>query len=584
MRSVHRTVVGGACLAGVLVLAAGGCANPFKPTRSEYGIEPDRTRLRVIRPLDLREVPGAPPADAPVPEITAAGVADRESPLADLAVATLSLPEARAAALVNNLDLRASLIDPSIARTSVGEEEAAFDAAFTFQGSFTDVDTPVANATVSSQAEIYNLEPGVDIPIVTGGRATVSLPTQRVDQLNPFAVLNPSWETDLNVSLSQPLLRNAGRRATTFRLRVAALNDAAAQAQTRVRVISTLASVNQAYWRLYQARQTLEIRQTQFESNRELLGRAERLFEAGTVPEIDVLRAQSGVASSLDGIIRSERDVLTGQRELKRLLNMDRLGVDTGTLIELTTEPDPVEFVFDTDELLALAVENRAELYELELRLAIDQSQVEFDRNQLKPILDLFASYRVNGLDNDYGEAVQNALDRPIQDDITVGVTANVPIGNRAAEARLRRSLLTRIQRVATRDAREQAITQEVLDAVDSLRAAWQSLLAARQSVATAARELSAEQRRFEVGATTAIDVLDATGRLAEQRASEAAALTGYQLAQVDLALATGTLLGAERVEWVPGGLPEDGSARGPERVPGEGREPRGGSERVSAR
>ncbi|HMO26535.1 MAG TPA: TolC family protein, partial [Tepidisphaeraceae bacterium] len=53
-------------------------------------------------------------------------------------------------------------------------------------------------------------------------------------------------------------------------------------------------------------------------------------------------------------------------------------------------------------------------------------------------------------------------------------------------------------------------------------------------------------------GLRTSTDVLDAQTRLADARSSEIGALADYQIAQVDLAYATGTLLGAAAIEWSP--------------------------------
>ena len=46
--------------------------------------------------------------------------------------------------------------------------------------------------------------------------------------------------------------------------------------------------------------------------------------------------------------------------------------------------------------------------------------------------------------------------------------------------------------------------------------------------------------------------MLDADTRLAEARLSEIRALVEYQIAQIDLAVSTGTLLGQAQVDWAP--------------------------------
>lgn len=545
--SLHprRTRFAHAALSVPLILLLAGCSgNPFRPSKKDYGDLPKR--VRSITPLELEAAPRKSESE----EVTADSMRDRPSIFEGLEEYELDLQTARAVALQNNLDLRVEMVNPAIADENVGIEEGRFDSAFTLTGSFTDTDSPTFNTTQSSRGEFTRIEPGVRVPLLSGGQAEVTLPINRSDTTNPFNTSNRAWETDLAFSFSQPLLRNAGRRATTTALRIASYNRAISETRVRLQVTNTLAAIDRAYWRLYQARKVLEIEQTQFESARELLARAERLFDAGTVPEIEVIRAQSGVATRLDGIIRAERNVLRLQRELKRVMNAEGLDVSSQTILSLQSEPDPVEYEFDAAALAETAVRARSEMMELEIRLAIDETQIEFDKNQRRPLFNFFAEYRINGLDNEASGAFNSIVDNPYQDEWTLGANVEIPFENLVGESRHRRSLLTRLQRIATKAAREQTIRQEVFDAIDELRASWQSLLAARQSVATTARALAAERRQFEVGLSTSQDVLDAVARLAAEQALEIAAIVNYQIAQNDLAVATGTALGAGRVDF----------------------------------
>jgi outer membrane protein TolC len=127
-----------------------------------------------------------------------------------------------------------------------------------------------------------------------------------------------------------------------------------------------------------------------------------------------------------------------------------------------------------------------------------------------------------------------------------------IPLGNEAAKSRLRQSIYTRRQRLATRANREDLIRQEVLNAADQVEANWQQILAARQTSILNGRLFEAEQRQFEQGMRTSTDVLDAQAKFANAQSSEIAALTNYQISLVDLAYATGTLLGSAKIGWEP--------------------------------
>jgi outer membrane protein TolC len=231
-----------------------------------------------------------------------------------------------------------------------------------------------------------------------------------------------------------------------------------------------------------------------------------------------------------------------------------------------TTPPAPVEYRFDPAALCVQAIANRMEMLELELQLAADAATIDVQRNRALPLFTLDYTYRVNGLGGSMQDSF-HTLDRNRFTDWELGLNFQVPLDNEEARSRVRQAILSRVQRLATREAREQAIRQEVLNAVDSLDGTWQRILAARQSVILNTRTLQAEQRQFDVGRSTSTDVLDAATRLADAQSAEIRALTDHQIAQVDLAFATGTLMGASKVAWEPAPSP-DASARQPEPEP----------------
>jgi outer membrane protein len=76
--------------------------------------------------------------------------------------------------------------------------------------------------------------------------------------------------------------------------------------------------------------------------------------------------------------------------------------------------------------------------------------------------------------------------------------------------------------------------------------------LASRQNAILAGRRYKAETRQFELGLGTSTDVLDAQTAFADAQSAEISALAEYQIALVDLAYATGTLLGAAKVQCQP--------------------------------
>ncbi|MFM9957036.1 MAG: TolC family protein [Phycisphaerales bacterium] len=526
------------------------CSSPFSTSDSDRGMNVGTERLRQVKPLDVSAM-ARPSAPAPATAPASRPEPPPKDPFAGLERVTVTIDQVRAWTLENNLDLKVVMIDPTIARTRLTEEEAKFESTFFANARYNSLDQPTASQLAGSQVESFDADLGVRVPLRTGGTATVELPVNRTKTDNQFSTLNPSVDTDARFSISQPLLRGGWREANTHSIRIAALDAQITQARTNLEVIRQLAEAERAYWRFYAFREALTVTQTQYELAKEQLERAERRVKSGAAPDIEVTRAESGLAQRLEAIIQAENNLKQAQRALKRTLNVNNTGVDSAAAIEPGTPPSPVDLALDPPALADGAVRDRMEMLELELRLAQDVSSVRFAENQALPSFLVDYAYNFNGLGQNFSESTTQLRGGDFAD-WTVGARFETPIGNMAARSRVQQAIITRLQRLATREARVLQIRQEVFNAVDSISAGWQRILATRQSTILAGRTLDAEQRQFDVGLRTSTDVLNAAANLADAQLAEIRALTEYQIGLIDLSFATGTLLGQSRVSWEP--------------------------------
>ena len=366
-----------------------------------------------------------------------------------------------------------------------------------------------------------------------------------------YSVFNPSYDSVVSASISQPLLRNAGNRTNTYGIRIAEYDRQITDAQTKLQAIHIIADVDRAYWRLYAARRLLDVRKQQYGLAQELFEQAEAFVEVGAKPQIEVIRTQASVAQKLEDIIKAENDLRDTERDLKRMLNKAGLGMETETVLIPSTKPDPVRYELNRPQMVANAIENRMDMLELELQLAQDVITIDYRRNQTLPQVTMEYTYNVNGLGPTRADSWDLLLDKDYYDH-RVGLEVSVPLGNKAAESQLRQAIYERTKRLASRDSKEAQIKYEVLQQIDKLEANWQRILASRQTTILQDQQYKAEKRRFELGLGTSTDVRDAQTELAEAQRLEILAIAEYQIAIVDLAYATGTLLGAAKVEWEP--------------------------------
>lgn len=540
-----------------VVLLTCGCNAPFGPFWGDDYREVDVSseRLRRISPVVLEEQSRTEPqtieeaADDRLNSWTPESMRNGEETI------ELTLADVRAAALANNLDLDVVLYDPAVAETAVREEAARFEWTFVSSIRHSEREMPTASQLTSSELTNTDIDFGVRIPLYTGGTVNVNVPMNRTKTNNIFSTLDPAYTSDFSFSISQPLLRDAGLRVNTHGIRVARYQQQATDARTKLEAIRILAAADRSYWRVYAARQELDVRMSEYELADRLLQRAMRRVEVGEDAEIEVIRAEAGLAERLEAIIIAENALRLQQRELKRIVNIPGLEIGSSTQVVPESVPSPLGLELDAETLAGHALDNRMEMLELELQLAVDASTVNFERNRALPLFTLDYQYHVNGLGTGWDRSYSMLRKRDF-DGWQIGLNAEIPLGNEAARARVHRAILTRLQRLATRQQRELAIRQEVFDAVDQLDSNWQRILAARQAAILAGRRLQGEQRQFDVGVRTSTDVLDAAAALADSQLAEIRALADYQVAMIDIAFATGTLLGRAEIDWQPHEMP----------------------------
>ncbi len=494
-----------------------------------------KTGLDEIDTIKLTDHSTKPPVT--VEQATQQIIKEANEPNQPARTVELTLEQVRAATLVNNLDLNVELVNPSIVQKSLEEEKAIFDS--TVFGS-TNYQYSEAVGT-NDISKLQSSELGMEKPLPIGGEIQVGLPFSDDYSSGGLA------QAATSVSYIQSLLRGAGTRINTQSIRIAAHQWNITSARTKLVAIILLSNADITYWRLYAARKELEVRREQYKLAQDQLSNAKKKVAAGSSPKIEIIRAEAGLAGRLESVINAETAVQSLQRELLRIINLKDLPLEVPVNIVTQTEPNPLGLELDEKYLVEQAITNRMEMVELEQLLTIDDLNIELARNNLLPDLTLSYTYTANTQDASMADTFSKLRGNSF-DSHLIGISASIPLGNRAAKARLQRAKLEKIQDISSRERYWQIIRQEVYDAVSNLKGSWRRILAAEQGVTAAYRDYKVEQSQFQLGLSTSTNVLYIATGLADAQLRKIYAFADYEIAQINLARATGTLLGHERI------------------------------------
>lgn len=490
-----------------------------------------------------------------------------ESPESDSIVplaqgAQVTIADMRQRALQNNLQIKVAKMDPELAKQSLREEQAKFDQVIFAYAKYAEKDTPAMagdkvilksdNALLNGELaklnldaqkkEYWDVEAGVKVPLRTGGTVTLSAPLENRQSLGKFA--SDQYRSALRFSFSQPLLRNAGQQANEASIRVAELDRDSVQLKTRLQTIRIVATVDKAYWELYEAWAALDVRKNQFEYASQNLAMVKRRVQEGLTAAVEVNRAQIGVADRMEALIVAETNLKLAQRQLQFLLN--DLPDDQAAQSPWVpmTAPNLVKFEFDRAHLIRDALDSRIELLDQELKLSADLIQIDYLQNQTLPLFTLDYQYgALSGSGERFGDIGQDLFGSRYRD-WSVGLKFEMPVSNEARKAKLDRAVAQRMQRLTTKTLQTLTVKREIHDTLDKVEQNWQRIIAARQQVLVAGINYEAELKQFNEGLRTMTEVLETLTRLGEAQLKEIRAISDYQVSLVDVAYATGTVLG----------------------------------------
>ena len=473
---------------------------------------------------------------------------------------TLSSQEARYQTLQNNLKLQASLLDPEIAKQSVRQEQAKFEATFdlavTQTRTVSAATNPTGGESVGVEANVFSAVPSLSLPLRTGGTASLDWTIGSYTSVTETRT-NSTAESVVAFNIQQPLLRDAGFDYNESSIVLAQAQAGAADASTQYAVINAILEVETAYWNLYLAWQALHIQYDIYTYTKKVLDDTRTLVNKGVGTISSVYNFEVSLAQVVSSLVTAEKTVHTATRGLKTLMQDPNISLDTSVTIELTSKPILRIYEFDKQKLVDTAIANRADLLELEFKQIEAAVSVLAAKNQLLPDVSLTGGYTFNGFDGGSG-SIQTANSQLFNGGFTgtpqsgwsVGLSASVPIGNEAAIAAYQSALLSRLQAIANTRQQEFTVSTDVLNAIDTLQSGWEQILVSRYQVIAAERNLQAMQNLFQMGQRTSNDLATAISLQARARIASATADAEYQIYLAQLATSTGCLLGQSGVEW----------------------------------
>jgi hydrophobe/amphiphile efflux-1 (HAE1) family protein len=492
----------------------------------------------------------------------------------------LTLPEVIERVLANNPDLRVARIQREEADYGIKGAQGAYDPVLGLKAYHTKAVTPVASilgGTPSGKLtqQEWNYTPQLSgLAPLFGGSYSLNFVNSRQSTDNQFNSLNPQYPTSLSLTFTQPLYRGFRYDSNRHSIDVAVRNRQMSSEQLRQRLMDAVNRAIVAYWELDFARRYLDVQneavqlaRRQFESNR-------RQAQQGILAPVDVVAAQTQVATFQQAMFTAQQAVTQAENTLKAMMLPDRADRLWANAI-VTETPDPERPILPAvSDAVQEALRDRPELSESVISLEINGLDQRLSREQAKPRIDAFANLSATGLagvptpinnsifsqflpgglpplptlfNGTYGQSLNNLWGGNFPT-AQVGVQFSLPLRNRTAEAQVATSVAEGRRLRAVRDQVEMAIEADVRNSLQSSVTAQSRLDAAILARQSAEEQYASEQRQFQAGTSTVFLVLQRQTDFINARSREVLARTQYAEALANVDRAVGQTLTVQKI------------------------------------
>jgi outer membrane protein len=538
----------------------------------------------------------------------------------------LSIEDAVSLALENNLDIAVQQFTPWIAETDLLRAKAGaavhglgatqnvtlgtspefgFDPVISgsigYNHSLIPVNNPFLSGTGNSTTSFFSLTNQDNIYNVayqqgfhTGTALSVSFDNTRSYTNSPEEFYNPSVQPVLTIQAQQNLLNGFGRLPNTRYIIEARNTRKVAELQLQAQIIATVTATKNAYWELVYARENVKVQATAVATSQHLYGDNKKQVEIGTLAPIEIVRAESELATDQQNQIVAQTTQLQDETVLLNYITKDPLALGLKSIEIVPTTPiSEVQAVNlpVIEDAVHDALLHRPEIQEYDLNLKNSDIEVKVTKNALLPTVTLYGEYSGTGLAGNnlaVGNVTSYAPTYPIVDaggnpipgqfvgqpatysssgltetgiptalkqtfdnkfpTYAAGINFSLPLRNRSAQADNARALLDERQlQVQYRQVQNQ-IFLAVRNAQIALQQDFAQVAAADRAQTLAQQTLEAEQKKYQLGASTTFLVIQDQRDLTAAQGNALRARINLAEAQINYDQALGHTLDVSRI------------------------------------
>ena len=402
----------------------------------------------------------------------------------------------------------------------------------TATGSYRQVEPTLAQTSTNTGSQPFDLlalptgQPLIVRP--NGTTNAVSIPLSSF--INSTPITN-TW--NMTVTISQ-LLYDGG--ATIANRRASRINEDGAYYTLRSTIDSLVETIRTQFYQIILDRALVQVQEESVNLLRSQLDDQQSRYEAGTVPQFNVLQAESQLQNQIPQLIAAQNNYRIAMVTLAKTLGIpaDRQYV-TDEPLPVVGSLDVTLIKYDLSEALVTARANRPSLKAQRSNILAAVEEVTVARAGWQPTLTANAGLQVE--ENPFSNNMRNTVNGWF---FGVNGSWNIFDGG-ATYGRVKSAQATLEEQKVTYDDSVRQVELDVSTAVDNLRQAQETIVASKKAVDVSLESLRLANERLAAGTGTQLDVLNQQTQLTTARSNYFTAEFQYisAVAQYEFATAT---------------------------------------------
>jgi len=455
-------------------------------------------------------------------------------------------------------------------RSLTVQPRGGFDPNVSFDFSYDRISSPLNTLVVAGSPVVTTntafFSFGWQQAFTTGTSFSVDIANQRQSSTQQSLIYNPDVITRMSVIAVQQLTSGFGRAFNRRFQTVAQNNVEFVREWFLQQADAVLSQAEASYWNLVSAQEQVKTTEEALQAARRLYEDNKRQAEIGTLAPLDVVSAQSQVASTQRDLIVAQTNLQQEELVLKTFFSKqitDALGDAQIVATDPLPAPQDTDIV-PLDEAVATAARNRPEVPEAEATLRNNQVAVKVTQSFLKPTLNVFGLFATSGLSGN--QLISTAGGIPIlvrggagqelnqfisvkYPEYAIGFALTIPIKNRSALADNARAGMQERQSELSVQSTQNQIGVEVRTASISLMQAKAAVTAATAAVEFSRQSEDAEEKKRSAGLSTPYNVILAQRNLLDAQLIEVQARATYANALVEMERSTGVIMEKSHID-----------------------------------